>query len=56
VHVSHNGGRAWEATGNIDGQPAAFLAQGDELYAGQHDGTVKVSTDGGATWTMRATP
>jgi photosystem II stability/assembly factor-like uncharacterized protein len=56
VQVSRDGRREWKATGNIEGQPAAFIAHGDELYAGLHDGTVKASTDGGKTWTLRATP
>jgi hypothetical protein len=56
VQVSTNGGRDWKPMGNVEGQPAAFIAEGDELYAGLHDGTVKVSTDGGAAWSVRATP
>jgi photosystem II stability/assembly factor-like uncharacterized protein len=56
VQVSRDGGREWTAAGNIDGQPAAFIASGDELYAALHDGTVKVSTDAGKTWTVRASP
>jgi hypothetical protein len=56
LQVSSDGGREWKATGNIGGQPAAFIASGDELYAGLHDGTVKASTDGGKSWTLRATP
>jgi hypothetical protein len=27
-----------------------------EFYAALHDGTIKRSTDGGATWTVRSTP
>jgi hypothetical protein len=43
--------------GEIGGQPAAFLAQGvRELYVALHDGTIKRSTDGGATWVVRSTP
>ncbi|MGH2970416.1 MAG: F510_1955 family glycosylhydrolase [Solirubrobacteraceae bacterium] len=56
VQVSRDGGREWNPTGNIGGQPAAFIAHRDELYAALHDGTVKVSTDGGKTWTLRAIP
>ena len=56
VQVSDDGGRNWSPSGNIEGQPSAFIASGDELYAALHDGTVKVSTDGGAKWAIRATP
>ena len=56
VHVSADGGRAWQPAGDIGGRPAAFIADGDELYAALHDGTVKVSTDAGARWTVRARP
>jgi photosystem II stability/assembly factor-like uncharacterized protein len=54
IQLSRNGGRDWKGTGNIGGQPAAFIANGDELYAALHDGTVKVSTDRGRTWSLRA--
>jgi hypothetical protein len=56
VQRSADGGRRWEPAGGIGGQPAAFIARGDELYAALADSTVKRSTDGGATWTVRATP
>jgi hypothetical protein len=56
VQHSADGGRRWQFMGRIGGQPAAFMAHEDELFAGLHDGTVKRSTDGGASWTMRATP
>jgi len=43
--------------GEIGGEPAALLAVGmDELYAALHDGTIKRSTDGGASWTGAADP
>jgi hypothetical protein len=53
---STDGGRRWSPVGSIDGQPAAFVADGSDLYAALTDGTVKRSADGGATWTVRATP
>jgi photosystem II stability/assembly factor-like uncharacterized protein len=57
VFRSPNGGRGLEPRGDIGGQPAALLAHGpDELYVALHDGTVKRSTDGGATWTLRSSP
>jgi hypothetical protein len=56
VQRSRDGGRQWQPTGSIGGQPAAFIAHGSELYAALTDSTVKRSTDAGATWTVRATP
>lgn len=57
VHRSSDQGRRFERRGSIGGQPAAFLAQAaDELYIALHDGTIKRSADGGATWTVRSTP
>jgi hypothetical protein len=57
VLQSTNGGARFERRGAIGGQPAALLAQGaEELYAALHDGTIKRSTDAGATWTIRSTP
>lgn len=49
-------GRRWSPVGAIAGQPAAFIADGKDLYAALTDGTVKRSSDGGATWTVRAAP
>lgn len=56
VQRSTDRGRQWEATGNIGGQPVAFVAHDAELYAALGDSTVKRSADGGATWTIRAAP
>jgi hypothetical protein len=57
VFLSTNGGSRFERRGSIGGQPAALLGQGaEELYAALHDGTIKRSTDGGTTWTVRSTP
>ena len=53
VHRSGDAGRGWQSAGSIRGQPAAFAANGRELYVALHDGTVKRSTDGGRTWTVR---
>lgn len=55
--MSTDGGRRLTPRGEIGGQPAAFLAVGRaDLYAALHDGTIKRSTDGGATWKVRSTP
>jgi hypothetical protein len=56
VQHSGDGGRQWQPTGSIGGQPAAFIAHETELYAALADSTVKRSTDGGASWTLRAAP
>ncbi len=57
VFASGDGGRRLWRVGTIGGEPAALLAQtADELYVALHDGTIKRSTDGGASWTVRSTP
>ena len=57
VFASRDGGRRLEGQGEIGGQPAALVSEGSrELYVALHDGTIKRSTDGGATWTVRSTP
>jgi hypothetical protein len=56
IYFSADAGRALAPRGEIGGQPAAFTAEGPvELYAAVHDGTIKRSSDGGATWEMRTT-
>lgn len=57
VGVSADTGSTFERRGSIGGQAAAFLGvDADELFVALHDGTIKHSTDGGATWTVRSTP
>jgi hypothetical protein len=56
VSRSADAGLSWEEVGDIGGQPAAFENAGRDLYAALHDGTVKVSNDGGRTWTVRSRP
>jgi hypothetical protein len=56
VQMSDDSGRAWRPTGSIGGQPAAFMAYGEDLYAALHDGVVKASADGGESWVVRASP
>lgn len=57
VLVSTDGDRELDRRGNIGGEPAALLAQDPtELYVALHDGTIKRSAEGGATWTVRSTP
>lgn len=46
-----------ERRGTVESQPAAFLAAGpDDLYVALHDGSIKRSTDGGRSWTVRSRP
>jgi hypothetical protein len=54
--ISGDGGQNWREMGSIDAQPAAFAAAGSDLYAALPDGTVKRSSDDGASWTVRAAP
>jgi photosystem II stability/assembly factor-like uncharacterized protein len=57
VFVSGDRGIAPDRVGSTGGEPAALLATGDEdLFVALHDGTVKRSLDGGATWEIRSTP
>ncbi len=50
-------GERWEQVGDIEGQLAALdTGAPGELIVALHDGTIKSSTDDGATWTVRATP
>ena len=47
----------WKAVGGVGGQPAAFdRGRAAELLVALHDGTIKQSTDGGLTWTVRSEP
>lgn len=57
VFVSRNDGASFDHVGEVDGQPAAFVAESPtELYVALHDGTIKQSRDAGRTWTVRSTP
>jgi hypothetical protein len=49
-------GATWVEVGSIGSQPAALEAERDGLYVALHDGTIKRSTDGGASWTVRYQP
>lgn len=55
--VSPDGGGRFESRGSIGGEPAALVAANSrQLYVALHDGTIKTSSDGGLTWTLRSTP
>jgi len=50
-------GGSWRPLGSIDAQPAAVdTGAGRELLVALHDGSVKRSVDGGATWDVRSSP
>lgn len=55
VQRSADHGRSWSRAGQIGGQPAALSLDGDVLHAATHANEVKVSRDGGRTWTLRTT-
>lgn len=57
VFVSPNRGRVWRPLGDVGGQPAALLATDSQhLYVALHDGTIKRSANGGASWYVRSSP
>jgi hypothetical protein len=56
VALSRDQGRRWKPMGSIGAQPAAFASSGADLYAALPDGTIKRSSNAGATWTIRSTP
>jgi hypothetical protein len=57
VFVSADSGGEWSPVGDIGGQPAALLATGPrELYVALHDGSIRRSTSGGASWNLRSSP
>lgn len=56
VGRSGDGGRSFDEQGQIGGQPAAFIADGSDLYAALPDGSVKSSGDGGRSWGVRSSP
>jgi len=55
--VWHRSGADWERAGSLAGEPQAFLATPDELYAAAHDDAgvtgIYRSTDDGRTWELR---
>jgi photosystem II stability/assembly factor-like uncharacterized protein len=51
---SADGGDRFEPAGNLARSPVAFTARRDELYVAVADGSVQRSSDGGASWTVRA--
>ena len=57
VRTSSNAGKQWRTVGDAGGEPAALLATRlNELYVALHDGTVKMSNDGGRSWAVRSAP
>jgi len=57
VWHSADDGATWREAAAIGGRPAAFdSGRGDELLVALHDGTVKRSADGAASWSVRSEP
>ncbi len=50
-------GRSWQQAGPVEGRPAALdSGRPGELLVALHDGTIKRSTDGAGSWTIRSQP
>jgi hypothetical protein len=56
IHVSDKAGKAWHKVGDAGAAPAALASHGSDLYVALHDNAVKVSGDGGRTWSVRLEP
>lgn len=54
VRRSRDRGVTWRRTGDVGGEPSAFVVSGSDLYVALIDGTVKRSADGGQSWTVRS--
>lgn len=53
LHRSSDEGATFAEVGPVGGQPAAFAADGDDLYVALHTNEIRVSSDGGRTWRTR---
>jgi hypothetical protein len=57
VSASADRGDTWERRGTAGGEPSAFAAaSATELYVALHGGAVKLSRDGGRSWSIRSRP
>jgi hypothetical protein len=57
VYVSADSGYSFTPVGETGGEAAALVAEAErELYVALHDGTIKVSMDGGKMWAVRSSP
>lgn len=50
---SRDGGNSFTEVGSVGGQPAAFAADGKDLYVALHSNEIRVSSDGGRSWRLR---
>lgn len=55
LKTSADGGETWVDAGDTGGEPQALLVEGETVYVALFDGTLKISQDGGATFTDRLT-
>ena len=53
LKLSRDGGRRFEEAGATGAPPAAFEADGEDLYLATHDNRILVSRDGGRSWETR---
>ena len=53
LRVSGDGGKRFEGVGATGAPPAAFAADGDELYLATHENRILLSRDGGRSWETR---
>ena len=49
-------GSRWERRGQIGGEPRAFTVAQSDFYAALHDGSIRRSRDGGASWELLVGP
>jgi hypothetical protein len=54
VSRSRDAGATWRKVGRVGQRPVAFAASGSELYVALRDDSIRMSLDGGRTWTLRA--
>ena len=54
VSRSKDAGASWVEVGQLGEEPVAFAAYASELYVALRDDSIRMSLDGGRTWTLRA--
>ncbi len=55
VTRSRDAGR-WREVGDVGDAPTASSSHAANFYVATRDGTIRISRDGGQTWTVRAEP
>jgi hypothetical protein len=54
VSRSRDAGATWKEVGRVGQRPVAFAAHASELYVALRDDSIRMSFDGGRTWSLRA--